>query len=272
MKNVMIYINPRKDFDEECKVTIKIQIENSLDLGWERKDILLVTNFPYKHSGITALEVSDENYSPFFPPVSKINTIVDLFEKGLIEKGQLYWFHDIDVYQNVTITESELELDDVDLGLCDKGRMPRWGTGSMFFKESSKDIFVHIKEVANRFKINEEPALMALTTNNILWATETRPEETIGNHIIPFNVVGTENINERVKKINISYNFAGWNIRSVYGIAVKPIKAVHFHPFNTDLYPGSCNVLDFFMYGKNKINTVLMSESLINVFNKYGIK
>lgn len=271
MKNLLIYINPREDFGEEEKITIKIQIDNSLDLGWKREDIMLVTNFPYEYSGIKAIEVGGENFASFFPQASKINTIVDLFEKGLIEKDQLYWFHDLDVFQNEVITQSELELENVDMGLCDKGRMPRWATGSVFFKNSAKDIFGFIKEISDKYKINEEPAFNALTSNNLLWTTGTRPEETMGNRIVPANIPGTENISQRVKKINITYNFAGWNIRSCYKMAVKPFKVVHFHPFDPVPYPGGAKALDFFMYGKNKINKILMSERLIKIFNQHGI-
>ena len=37
MKNLLIYVNPRKDFGEEEKIAIKIQIDNSLDLGWKKE-------------------------------------------------------------------------------------------------------------------------------------------------------------------------------------------------------------------------------------------
>jgi len=40
MKNLMIYVNPHHEFDEERKVLAKIQIENSLRLGWKSGDIL----------------------------------------------------------------------------------------------------------------------------------------------------------------------------------------------------------------------------------------
>src|SRR5258706_13277774 len=134
MKNLMIYINPRKDFDDEGKIAIKIQIDNSFDLGWQKENILLVTNFPYEYKGIRAIEANSNNYRSFFPPATKISAIIELIEKELIKKGEIYWFHDLNVFKNEVLTEDELGLEDVDIGLCDKGRMPRWGTGSMFFR------------------------------------------------------------------------------------------------------------------------------------------
>lgn len=272
MKNLLVYINPRKNFDEESRILAKIQIDNSLDLGWKIEDILFAANFPYEYKGIKSLIIPSESYCDYCPTATKMTAIVKLFENNLIEKGQLYWSHDLDVYQNEVITESELELEAADIGLTDKGRMPRWNGGSIFFKESSKDIFGWANEITYKYKKDEERALMALAMNNILWVTETEPESTIGNRIVPTDIPGAENINERIKKINISYNFRGWNIRPCYEMAVKPIRVVHFHPFDPAPYPGANNALEFFMYGKNKINTVLMPERLIKIFNEHGIK
>lgn len=274
MKNLLIYINPRHDFGLEEKITAKIQIDNSLDLGWKRQDLVLVTNFPYEYNAVKAIIVGDENYCASCPATSKINTIVDLFKKGLIEKGKLYWYHDFDVFQNEVITQSEIELElaAADLGLTDKGRMPRWNGGSLFFKEGSRDIFSRAKEIAYKYNTTDEVALMVLATNNLLWVTEPEPEVTIGDRIVPANIPGMENAGERIKKINITYNFRGWNIRSTYEMAVKPIRAVQFHPFDPTPYPGSMNALVFFMYGKNKINTVLMPERLIKIFHKHEIR
>ena len=42
MKNLLIYTGPNKKFDAETVKFAKIQIDNSLDLGWKRENILLV--------------------------------------------------------------------------------------------------------------------------------------------------------------------------------------------------------------------------------------
>ena len=53
MKQLLIYIGPTDKFDDEHEVLTKIQIDNSLDLGWKKEDILLVTNFPYEYNDHT---------------------------------------------------------------------------------------------------------------------------------------------------------------------------------------------------------------------------
>ena len=272
MKNLLIYINPRKDFDEKGKVTVKIQIDNSLDLGWEKDDILLVTNFPYQYGGVESIVISDDTYCTFDPLSTKTYTIPNLFEQTRIKKGEIYWAHDLDVFQNVVIPEAEIEseMGTADLGLTDKGRMPRWNGGSLFFKETARDIFGATKEIGYKYETTDEVALMVLATNNLLWATEPEPEETIGDRIVEANIPGMKHASKRIKKINITYNFRMWNIRSTYPMAVKPIRAVHFNPLDTLIYDG-IHVLDFFMYGKNKINVSLMSERLIKIFHKHGI-
>jgi hypothetical protein len=87
MKNLLIYINPAKSFineawKDENDILAKIQIDNSLEMGCKKEDIILVTNFEYEYRGVKSIVVSDDlycNHSAGTP--SKINVIVDLFDK-----------------------------------------------------------------------------------------------------------------------------------------------------------------------------------------------
>ncbi|KKR28424.1 MAG: hypothetical protein UT61_C0050G0008 [Candidatus Woesebacteria bacterium GW2011_GWA1_39_8] len=60
MKNLLIYINPPKCFGDEEKITVQIQIDNSLELGWKREDIIFVTNFSYEYNSIKAIKIDEE--------------------------------------------------------------------------------------------------------------------------------------------------------------------------------------------------------------------
>lgn len=262
MKNLLIYINPRKDFGEEEKVTVKIQIDNCLDLGWKREDIMLVTNFPYEYNGVRSLVVGDAYYCAFEPLSTKVYALPKLFERGLFKEGEIYWVHDLDAFQNEVITASEVESVMGEMGLTDRGRTPKWNMGSIFFKSSSRDIFNWIRDIVCTYKIDEESAAWILTGHDNVFE-DAEPHLVKG--YTENNIPGIKNINERIKKINISYNFRMWNVRSCYAMAVQPIRVVHFHPLGEQ-------ELDFFMYGKNKINTILMPERLIKIFNQHGIK
>src|SRR3989344_2068731 len=260
MKNLLIYINPTKAWDDEGKTLIKIQIDNSYDLGWKKQDLVLVTNFPYHYNGVKSLVVDDENFCEIAPQSTKTKTIVSLIKNNCLDKNSLHWVHDIDAYQLATITEEELEMGNFDMALTDYGRMPKWTTGSIFFKTSALDIFEKVMSLIYEYKTDEENALMALTTNNLRWAM------TLGSLVslhdpIPTELNLADTINQRVKKINVSYNFTYMNIRSTYKLATKPLRVAHFHPVDESIN-GKPNMLDFFLRGKNKIGAQLLPERM----------
>jgi len=261
MKNLMIYVNPNKSFSngnwqDETDVLAKVQIDNSLAMGWKKEDMMLVTNFPYEYSGIKAIEVGDTNYCSFSDGTpSKINAICELFDRGLIE-DDLYWFHDFDAFQ---LEDLEMEIPDnmialTRYGVCDpkKGLNGRWSTGSLFFGKDTKDIFQWIKEAVYKYQANEEVSLLALTRHN------------------------RHGISDRIRELNISYNFATRrrNIIVGYEIAEKPLKVIHFHPYDKRdvyyLHNGKNNV-EVCLHGKNPMNMPLVNERLIGIFNRHGI-
>ena len=271
MKNLLIYINPRKEFGEEEKTAVKIQIDNSLDLGWKPEDILLVTNFDYEYNGVKSFVVGNENFCIFCPAASKINAIIDLFKQKLVQKGKIYWFHDLDAYQLINIEESELKLDcNTDMFLPDFGRLLRWSTGSIFFKESSQDIFKWTRDIAYKYSTDEERALSILT------GQDTRARSMSGHIIKGYtskDIPGIANINSRIKKANITYNFHSFNVRSNYAAALKPIRVAHFHFIERPENPTNPrpDQIDFFLRGKNKLEIQIVPDRLVKIFNQYGV-
>jgi len=272
MKNLLIYVNPSKCFGDEEAIAVRIHIDNSLDLGWKREDIMLVTNFDYEYNGVKSLVVGDDNYCSFHPPASKINVIIDLFEKGLIKKGESYWYHGFAEYQLHNIIPAELELNKADMFLPDFGRLPRWSSGSIFFNERAVDIFSWIKDIVYKYKTEEEAALGILTGQDsrididgdeAVWAKGytllDKPE--------------IKNINERIRRANITYNFHSGNIRSNYPVALKPIRVarLHFMDRVSPLGPKP-NEIDFFLHGENKLGVQIVPDRLVKIFNKHGIK
>ena len=225
MKNLLIYINPKHSFGQEwiknglflwadeTETLMKIQVDNSLALGWKPEDIMIVMNFPWEYNGVKATVVGDENYCDFAPTASKINVICDMFDKGMIG-DDLYWFHDNDAFQLGSLdvdVGDEIALTDygVARGLTDTSH--RWSTGVLFFRKGAKDAFKLIQHgVNNSYKKNEEIALLAMTRCNYA------------------------KINDKIRKINITYNFAtrGRRIPEMYEITDKPIRVIHFHPFD----------------------------------------
>lgn len=244
MKNLLIWIHPTKWFDKESEILVKVQIDNSSELGWKKEDILLVTNFNYEYGGVKALVVGDESYCDHSPISGKVSTIVNLFDRGLIG-DELYWSHDFDAFQLEVIPESEIALGETDMGVCPFARKPKFAGGSLFFKKSARDIFEKINEVMDEHKAVDENALT--------YATDKDAE-----------------LKKRIKVMNISYNFLPYNVVSCYRMAVKPIRVAHFHPFGVIRQLGGQNGLEFFK-GKNKLNRPLITERLIKIFDTHGV-
>jgi hypothetical protein len=210
MKNLLIYINPLgKKFSPEHDNLTKMQIDNSLSLGWEPEDILLATNFNYEYRGIKSIVVDD--YQVFDQNRStKIPVINQLFRDGII-KDNIYWFHDHDAFQ---LEPFEVHLEK-DAGFTNHGWSKTWNAGSFFFKQSAKDIFLDIWNYMNLRHTNEQNALTYMWQNNI------------------------KGINNRYQPINISYNVGIYYIDRNLKHAELPIKVAHFHPHkkrHLDLY------------------------------------
>jgi len=256
----MIYIsptgsfkNPRPDLaSDDAGPLVKVQIDNGLALGWEKEDILLVTNFEYQYGGVKATVLKDVEFFERKPQASKINAIIKLFDNGMIQNREPYWFHDIDAFQLAPITEAEIDLSDDGIALTDYGGgikfggEGRWSTGTIFFKAGAEDIFRRMKEIYYEKNIDEEEALGLL-------------------------VIGDPDIRKRVKKINTSYNFTGYGFHSRYKNAIKPLKVTHFHPWAERRRAGIKDCLRFFK-GENELNTPLITNQLIDLFNHHGVK
>lgn len=242
MKNLLIYISPEKKFSDESSILAKIQIDNSFELGWKKEDIILITNFDYEYHGVKAIVINGDTYYPLFPEATKVLTIAYLLQQGMVEKEHVYWLHDFDAYQMEIINESELDLGTKDIALTDYGWTDQLNTGSIFLRESSKDIFQLTKAlIYEHVNLGDEEALTLVSKNN-------------KNHF-----------NSRCKRLNITYNINTQDIPSNYKKSDKPLKVVHFHP--TDRR----EIVDAFISGRNEMGFPLMTKRLINLFKHHGI-
>lgn len=234
MKNLLIYINPiDKEFSKEHDDLTKIQIDNSLDLGWKNEDILLVTNFSYEYREVKSTVVRD--YTVFDQDRStKIPAINELFDRDLIKSDEVYWFHDHDAFQLVPF---DLELSTgKNAAFTTHGAFDpvMWNAGSFFFNNNAKDIFIWIEEWMEKLGgTNEQSAL---------------------THMWKINY---ERVNDRCKMLDSSYNLGIYKIPENIKNSELPIKVAHFHPHkkkHLDLYRD------------------ILPDRLMKIFNNYGIK
>lgn len=205
MKNLLIYINPvSKKFSSEHEDLTRIQIDNSLSLGWKKEDIYLVTNFPYEYDQVRSVEVKSYKYFDANRS-TKIPAIVELFERGFFKEKEVYWFHDHDAFQLVPFTFN-LE-GDTDAAFTNNGvKSSTWNAGSFFFKKSAQDIFFDIYKYMLLRHTNEQDALTYMWGRNI------------------------SNINNRYELLDSSYNLGIYKIAQNIEKSQKPIKVAHFHP------------------------------------------
>lgn len=253
MKNLLIYISPTHSFDnpreglpsKEAEKLAKIQIENSLQLGWKARDIMLITNFKWQYGPVKAKVMKDVEFNEKYPKASKISAIVALFEKNKIKDKEVYWYHDLDAFQLEKITKPELKLGKADMALTEYDKTASWSTGSIFFSKRSKDIFEKIKEIMNKDNIDDERALLKLIRKD-------------------------KKIKKRIKKLNKTYNFTPLNLNAYYKKANKPIKVAHFHPLGKIPQLGAESALKFYL-GENKLQTPLITDRLYKIFRYHRI-
>jgi len=240
MKNLLVFISPNHSFDTEREILARVQIDNSLSLGWDKRDILLVTNFNYEYNGVKSILVGDEHWYKDRPRSIKTAIIPYLIESQIVDKNSIYWDHDFDAYQMNPMTDNEIELMGDEIGLTDYGWRDRWCLGSFFFRSNSKDIFERIKPIIYK-NIEDESAMMELCAD--------------------------ENIGDRCRRLNITYNFGMRQVGANWKRAIKPIRVVHFHPW----YP-LVKTLDIFMYGKSGLGHPIINDRLKGILNDNGIK
>lgn len=252
--------NPRPGWPNDEDILIKIQIDNSLDLGWKREDILLFTNFDYQYGGVKATVINNSEFSQkeqdlmkLVPVSSKFVFIAKLFEKGIIKsnnKDEIYWLHDLDSFQLEPITDSELELDKYDIGavnypIPDTSYTINYHISTFFFKPSARDIFLKSTELMlkeNNDSFDDERAINTLCESN-------------------------PDVLKRIKSLDWRYTIKRFGFEH-YLDAVKPIKIVHFRPswVSRDL-----SSFDKFT-GTNDLHVSILPERLIKIFADHGIK
>lgn len=249
MKNILIYTGPNKKFSDEDLILAKIQIDNSLDLGWKREDILLFTDFPFEYNGVKAVVLPDGLYYDFDLKANKVPVIGYLLNQEVIDPEELVWCHDFDAYENFRINESELGLTNFDLGLTHYTYKPEWQGASFFFKESAKDILELLDKT-----------------------TRSRPYSSRNNEKTLTHLISNHAIDEkRYKRLDVTYNIMKKYLNIIYPQASKPLKVLHFRPSDKDpSLPET--TLNIFMYGKNGLKIPLMSDRLIRIFHQHGIK
>ena len=200
MKNFMVAnVNKSKRYNlDSLELLIKAQIDNSLELGWDPDDIILLANFDYEFKGVKSL-VTDLN--KICLTGSKIFGMKYMFDNGLIG-DEIVWAHDLDAWQNVTFECPEIK----DVGITCYSTS-KFNGGSIFWNKGARDIIDEIVRIISEDKENkEEPTLN--------------------------KVLKSKKFKDRVTIVNRTYNVgcSGYVVR--WTDSIKPLRVCHFHPYN----------------------------------------
>lgn len=182
---------------EKIDLLLKAQIENSLDVGWQIKDIILLANFDYEFMGVKSTNIS---LNKKCLTGSKMFGMKYLFDNDLVD--DVIWAHDLDAWQNVSFSCPKFK----EVGITTYSN-PKYNGGSIFWKASAKDIVYKIIDEINNNKENkEEPTL-----NRILKSKEYK---------------------NRVTNVNNTFNVGCSGYVKRWDRSIKPIRVCHFHPYN----------------------------------------
>lgn len=199
MKNFMIANFTKGRYKiKNIRNLLNAQIENSLNLGWEINDIILLSNFEHEYLGVKAslLQLDHKCLTG-----SKMFGLKYLFENNLIE-DDVIWAHDLDAWQNVPFSCPDFK----DVGIACYSNS-KFNGGSVFWRKSSKDIInVIVEEITSNSESREEPTL-----NKIL---------------------KSKTYEERITTLNNTFNVGCSGYAKRWERSLKPIRVCHFHPYN----------------------------------------
>ncbi len=179
---------------------VAAQIENSIEVGWAPKDIIIVSNKNFEFMGVIPYMTQ---LNDFCLSGSKMFALKFLLEHDVI-KDDLVWAKDLDCWQNVSFPEPVVMKD---VGICTYSN-GKYNGGSIFWKPKAKDIInVIVQYIQKHKQEKEEPAL---------------------NFVLKH-----EKVKHRVEKLNYTYNVGCSGFVPRYESSLKPVRVCHFNPMNS---------------------------------------
>lgn len=173
------------------------QVHNSIELGWELHQIVVLSNFPYEFMGVRADQVP---LNEFCLTGSKMFGLRWLL--GNVAGEAAVWAHDLDAWQNAPFDEPKFK----DVGIAQYSNS-KYNGGSVFWRSRARDIVDEIcRMILSGNLQREEPTL-----NGVLKSKEYKDRVTVVNNT--FNV-----------------GCSGYVVR--VGRSDKPLRVCHFHPDN----------------------------------------
>lgn len=265
---------------------LRLQIDNSLRLGWDKSDIIPITNFPFEHMGVKAYEVESDNckWSAFANRMVAVN---EMIQRGIIEDN--FWVHDLDAYQLQPFVFPK-ECKDVGFAKHAVGRNKPQGASAFYRKEAfdivdvvarmimlfrpplEEGFFPYFYQEKGGKKVAKRYADKLASFQERLSKVEDVGKKAKLEEKIEQTLIYSENANkyfgkfeDRFSWLNYTYNLCQQRMfNRKYPKAEKPIKVVHFkveHP----------STLNCFYKGKNSHNAQVVTDEVGELFFKYNL-
>ena len=252
---------------ELMKNYIRLQIDNSIRMGWDKKDIIPITNFPIEHMGVKAYEA--DSFCPWSSFVNKLVVIDEMIGKGVIKDN--IWLHDCDCYQLVPFSFPE-ECKDWGYTKHCPSRSKNQGA-SGFFRKSAYDIIHKIAEEIQVCKAPREESFLPIFYSSLSKAKKAskkayvdKAEDSKSRKVLLSDMI-VKNAGiyaDRFSFLNYTYNLGIVKyFNQKYKQAEKPIKVLHFHIERKD--PRNC-----FYLGKNRYNERIVTDELEELLIRYS--
>ena len=135
-----------------------MQIDNSLKLGWNKQDLVLITNFPYSYKDVKATVIDYELFVNTEGKTLTSSVVYELLDRKVIGEGELWWFHELHVFQLKPFESDAIKLEGMTAGFID--------FGSFFFRKDSNKLFEWIRNRTYRLNSDEATALTSLSKTN----------------------------------------------------------------------------------------------------------
>lgn len=202
--------------NSRCDVVRRLfdaQIENSVYFGWVPSDIIIVTNIDYENQDATILQ------KDFTPPSTASLLLSKHYASLQIAEGKwgvgdnadgVIWFHDLDAWQMAHFDVPDFKS----VGVCFGGN-ECFNTGSFFFRQSAVLLFRELMQFVECSK------------------TRHVNDEWYFNHLF----LGPDsNWKDDITKLNYTFNVGSLNMKKRYDLADKPIKVLHMHLENPNMW------------------------------------
>ena len=205
MKNIIIYYFEKKDTSQEeinyHKIIInslKLQIDISLALNWNPKDIIILINKKFNYRNIRSIYF-DQDEIPYSHYIYKIIGLIYLINK--MKNNENIWYHDWDLFQIDELNYSFPKNKDIGVyyGTYYQRRNRPQGA-SIFLKKSAIDIL----EEALKVQTDKKQNLHEFSLKTVL-----------------------ENKQERVDKINACYNMGFTDFKKRLKEINEDVKCIH---------------------------------------------